>query len=159
MEIVSVLEGDGEVVNVVQGHPYEPMIACSGIDSTIKIFGPDGGRERYHAGQGVNIANPGGGRHSSLGFGFGRRRRRPAQDEDSDAEEAERAESGPNVDKSDDAEAVAPGGLKSRRVPMDKVYEITSQNNAERQRGMGETFMTVREVDLLRILAWVRRTR
>ena len=47
MEIVNILEGDGETVNVVQGHPYEPMIACSGIDSTVKIFGIGGdSRER-----------------------------------------------------------------------------------------------------------------
>ncbi|PYH50004.1 WD repeat-containing protein [Aspergillus saccharolyticus JOP 1030-1] len=45
---VNILEGDSEVVNVVQGtdslfagHPYEPTIAASGIDNTIKIFSPD----------------------------------------------------------------------------------------------------------------------
>lgn len=29
------------MVNVVQGHPTEPMLAVSGIDDTIKIFSPD----------------------------------------------------------------------------------------------------------------------
>ncbi|OCF32192.1 hypothetical protein I316_06106 [Kwoniella heveanensis BCC8398] len=33
-------EGDGSVVNVVEQHPTLPLIACSGIDSTVKIFGP-----------------------------------------------------------------------------------------------------------------------
>ncbi|KAG9535145.1 WD40 repeat-like protein, partial [Aureobasidium melanogenum] len=35
--LVNILEGDGEVVNVLQGHPYEPMLAVSGIDHTIKV--------------------------------------------------------------------------------------------------------------------------
>lgn len=35
--LVNILEGDGEVVNVVQGHPYETMLAVSGIDDTIKV--------------------------------------------------------------------------------------------------------------------------
>ncbi|EXJ69585.1 uncharacterized protein A1O5_07621 [Cladophialophora psammophila CBS 110553] len=69
-KILNILEGDGEVVNVVQGHPYEPMIACSGIDSTVKIFGPGGdSREREAAEKGIDIANPGGSVHSSLRFG------------------------------------------------------------------------------------------
>ena len=36
-KLVNILEGDGEVVNVVQGHPYETMLAVSGIDDTIKV--------------------------------------------------------------------------------------------------------------------------
>ena len=69
-KILNILEGDGEVVNVVQGHPYEPMIACSGIDSTVKIFGPgDDSREREAAEKGMDLANPGSSVHSSLRFG------------------------------------------------------------------------------------------
>ena len=34
-ELLNILEGDGEVVNVVQGHPYEPVLAVSGIDHTV----------------------------------------------------------------------------------------------------------------------------
>ncbi|MBE7181527.1 MAG: hypothetical protein INR71_10030, partial [Terriglobus roseus] len=33
--LVNILEGDGEVVNVVQAHPYEPLLAVSGIDNTV----------------------------------------------------------------------------------------------------------------------------
>ncbi|KAK6537851.1 hypothetical protein TWF694_010753 [Orbilia ellipsospora] len=40
-ELVQILHGDSSVVNVVQGHPTEPMLAVSGIDDTIKIFSPD----------------------------------------------------------------------------------------------------------------------
>ena len=36
-ELVNILSGDGEVVNVAQGHPYEPILAVSGIDHTIKV--------------------------------------------------------------------------------------------------------------------------
>ncbi|KAK5099593.1 hypothetical protein LTR70_002326 [Exophiala xenobiotica] len=153
MEIVSVLEGDGEVVNVIQGHPYEPMIACSGIDSTVKIFGPGGdNRERYDARRGINIANPGGGRHSSLGMMGRARRRRQAGEVDSDTEENEQQQEEVNAD---DPESVVRGGLKSKRVPMDKVYEIISQNNAERQRGVGDAFMTVSDLDDILIRAWL----
>ncbi|KAJ5791167.1 uncharacterized protein N7518_008178 [Penicillium psychrosexuale] len=55
--LVNILEGDSEVVNVVQGHPYEPMIAASGIDSTIKIFSPDRNAQD-DARNGVNILDP-----------------------------------------------------------------------------------------------------
>ncbi|KAH7929484.1 WD40 repeat-like protein [Leucogyrophana mollusca] len=39
-KIVDVLEGDGSVVNVIEGHPRLPLIAVSGIDTTIKLFAP-----------------------------------------------------------------------------------------------------------------------
>ncbi|KAJ6124585.1 hypothetical protein N7471_011902 [Penicillium samsonianum] len=55
--LVNILEGDSEVVNVVQGHPYEPMIAASGIDNTIKIFSPDQ-HAQDDARNGVNILDP-----------------------------------------------------------------------------------------------------
>ncbi|KJA30239.1 hypothetical protein HYPSUDRAFT_81859 [Hypholoma sublateritium FD-334 SS-4] len=35
-----IYEGDSSVVNVVEGHPYLPLVAVSGIDHTIKIFHP-----------------------------------------------------------------------------------------------------------------------
>ncbi|KAJ5654739.1 hypothetical protein N7490_001742 [Penicillium lividum] len=55
--LVNILEGDSEVVNVVQGHPYEPTMAVSGIDSTIKIFNPDRNAQEQ-ARQGINILDP-----------------------------------------------------------------------------------------------------
>lgn len=58
-ELVNVLEGDGEVVNVIQGHPYECMLAVSGIDHTIKIFGADArARERARLGEGTEAHDP-----------------------------------------------------------------------------------------------------
>ncbi|KAE8150332.1 hypothetical protein BDV25DRAFT_129675 [Aspergillus avenaceus] len=56
-DLVNILEGDSEVVNVIQGHPYEPTIAASGIDNTIKIFSPDR-QAQDSARRGVNILNP-----------------------------------------------------------------------------------------------------
>lgn len=128
-EVVNILEGDGEVVNVAQGHPYEPMIAVSGIDSTVKIFG-SGGRERHDAENGVNIANPGGGRHSSLRMG-GRRRRHATLEEETE-----------------DEATVAARGLASRKA-MHKSYEIMSQNDLDRRSGVGDAFITVSVDDML----------
>ncbi|ODM91704.1 DDB1- and CUL4-associated factor 6 [Orchesella cincta] len=38
--LVQVLEADNHVVNNVQPHPFDPIIATSGIDYDIKIFAP-----------------------------------------------------------------------------------------------------------------------
>eukprot|EP00124_Ichthyophonus_hoferi_P003308 Ihof_evm1s280 gene=Ihof_evmTU1s280 len=38
--LVNAIVGDGEIVNQMMGHPLLPVLACSGIDSTIKIFEP-----------------------------------------------------------------------------------------------------------------------
>ncbi|KAJ1964529.1 hypothetical protein GGI12_001374 [Dipsacomyces acuminosporus] len=38
MEIVQIIKGDSEVVNIIEGHPTLPIIAVSGIDSTIQLF-------------------------------------------------------------------------------------------------------------------------
>ncbi|QMW26101.1 hypothetical protein G4B84_001346 [Aspergillus flavus NRRL3357] len=56
-DLVNILEGDSEVVNVIQGHPYEPTIAASGIDSTIKIFSADRNAQE-NAQRGINVLNP-----------------------------------------------------------------------------------------------------
>jgi nuclear receptor interaction protein len=40
-KLVQVLFGDDETVNVAVGHPYEPLLAVSGIDYTVKLFSPD----------------------------------------------------------------------------------------------------------------------
>ncbi|RAL12128.1 WD repeat-containing protein [Aspergillus homomorphus CBS 101889] len=56
-KLVNILEADSEVVNVIQGHPYEPTIAASGIDNTIKIFSPDR-RAQEEARRGINILDP-----------------------------------------------------------------------------------------------------
>ena len=34
---VGIYEGDSSIVNVVEGHPYLPLVACSGLDHTVKV--------------------------------------------------------------------------------------------------------------------------
>ncbi|PPQ98558.1 hypothetical protein CVT24_004049 [Panaeolus cyanescens] len=36
-----IYEGDSSVVNVVEEHPYLPLLAVSGIDNTVKLFAPN----------------------------------------------------------------------------------------------------------------------
>ncbi|KAL8829685.1 MAG: hypothetical protein Q9191_001866 [Dirinaria sp. TL-2023a] len=117
-ELVNILEGDGEVVNVVQGHPYEPVIAVSGIDHTIKIFSPDS-HAQEDARLGINGTMPRGSSGSSSISGRHRRAQRTAPDDESHH------------------------GLRSRKR-MNESYQITSQNDAERQSGMRDAFLTVR---------------
>ncbi|KAJ1773086.1 hypothetical protein LPJ74_000825 [Coemansia sp. RSA 1843] len=38
MELVSIIHGDNEVVNIIEGHPFLPIIAVSGIDCEVQIF-------------------------------------------------------------------------------------------------------------------------
>jgi nuclear receptor interaction protein len=123
-DLVNILEGDSEVVNVVQGtvhsnllgracpltsrllgHPYEPTIAASGIDNTIKIFSPDK-HSQDNARRGINILNP----------------ENPAN------------VLGPSVSNI--------GGLKSCKRMQDS-YSILSQNEAEREGGMNDATLTV----------------
>jgi len=138
-QLVNILEGDGEVVNVVQGtarqasaiisasnraagHPYEPVLAVSGIDQTIKIFSPDA-RAQDDARAGINIATQG-----SSGLSHGRTRfhgRRSHADADQP-------------------------GLASRKR-MHQSYQITSQNDVERQGGNRDAYITVRGPWLPRI--------
>jgi len=40
-------EGDGSVVNVIEGHPCLPIVATSGIDKTVKIFAPSSQRSLW----------------------------------------------------------------------------------------------------------------
>ncbi|KAJ3937232.1 MAG: WD40 repeat-like protein [Lentinula lateritia] len=39
-KIHGIYEGDGAVVNVIEGHPHLPLVAVSGIDHTVKLFAP-----------------------------------------------------------------------------------------------------------------------
>ncbi|KAK5053241.1 hypothetical protein LTR84_002215 [Exophiala bonariae] len=129
MGIVNILEGDGEIVNVVQGHPYEPMIACSGIDNTVKIFGIGGeSRERENAKRGIDVANPGGTTHSSLRFGRRRPTRRVRHGDDDDTDEA------------GEDENVRARGLTSCRA-MHRRDEIVGQNSAEQRHSASNEFV------------------
>ncbi|KAF9057598.1 WD40-repeat-containing domain protein [Panaeolus papilionaceus] len=41
-----IYEGDSSVVNVVEGHPYLPLLAVSGIDNTVKLFASNTSEKR-----------------------------------------------------------------------------------------------------------------
>lgn len=40
-DLVNILEGDGSIVNIIEGHPHLPVVATSGIDSSIKVCSPE----------------------------------------------------------------------------------------------------------------------
>lgn len=174
-EVVNILQGDGEVVNVVQGNPCEPMLAVSGIDSTIKIFGV-GSRERRNAERGIDVANPGGAVHSSLRFG-GRFRMaafEPEDDHDHDRDDAEttnitqaadQTDPSNGVDSDSDDHTIAPNGLASRKA-MHRNYEIMNQNDVARREDDRDDFLTVSagiggvggDMQLLFARAWMLAT-
>lgn len=56
-KITTILHADEDIANVIEPHPYEPMIAVSGIDNTIKIFSADA-KERKRAADGDGIDAP-----------------------------------------------------------------------------------------------------
>lgn len=116
--LVNILEGDNEVVNVVQGHPYEPVLAVSGIDHTIKIFSPDY-RAQKEAEAGVNISSATNGSSGSSSISGRRRAGRGPNNEDEPREE----------------------GLLSRKR-MHQSYQIVSQNDMQRKGGMRDAFIT-----------------
>lgn len=41
-ELINLLRADNHVVNCIQPHPYLPILASSGIDHNVKIWGPFG---------------------------------------------------------------------------------------------------------------------
>ncbi|KAI0576662.1 WD40 repeat-like protein [Pyrenophora tritici-repentis] len=131
--LVNILEGDGEVVNVIQGHPYEPTMAVSGIDHTIKIFSPDAHLQR-NARKGVGVHSSDASVFSSINWE--RRRRNRATDTPTDADGEAAVEAG-----SDSDDEVAPGGLSSRKR-MHQAYQITSKNDMDRKGGRDDYFIS-----------------
>ena len=101
------------------GHPYEPVLAVSGIDHTIKIFSPDH-RAQADAQAGINISSAANG-SSGCSSLSGRRR----AGRDSDMNDWSREE-----------------GLSSRKR-MHQSYQIVSQNDMQRKGGMRDAFITV----------------
>ncbi|KAK5732962.1 hypothetical protein LTR17_010095 [Elasticomyces elasticus] len=144
-ELVNILEGDGEVVNVVQSHPYETCLAVSGIDHTIKIFSPDGrARERARLGDGVSAHDAS--QFSSIAFPRRLTGRRRTTTTTTTSEPAV----APAMEEEDE-EYVAPHGLASRKRMQD-AYRITSRNDVDRQGGNQESYITVPHAQLLQLL-------
>ena len=142
-ELVNILEGDGEVVNVVQSHPYEPMLAVSGIDHTIKIFSPDSrAREAARLGRGVEVTDASG--FSSISWPARMRGRRLPRQSTTTSEPAMARTSTSTegrVEEEDD-DIIAPNGLSSRKR-MQQEYQIVGRNDVDRQGGNNEAYITV----------------
>jgi nuclear receptor interaction protein len=152
-KLINILEGDGEVVNVIQGHPYETMLAVSGIDHTIKIFSPDArARQVARLGQGVSAHDAAS--FSSLSWPRRRGPRRPTAsrqparestlDEDeggASSEQAAAQQQAASAEEDDDY--VAPNGLTSRKR-MHEADLIVERNQRQREEGNQEAGITVR---------------
>jgi nuclear receptor interaction protein len=111
-ELINVLEGDGEVVNVIQGHPYETMLAVSGIDHTIKIFSPDArAREVARRGQGVSAHDPSSFSSLAWPMRIGRRQMRRTVPEGRDDDSTSRVEPALTAEGTCDMRLVLPLGL------------------------------------------------
>ena len=128
-------------ISLAPGHPYEPLIAASGIDSTIKIFSPDQ-QAQFSARNGINlgISSQDSVNHSSLSFGRSRRRAPPPCETIDEPDHV-----GSFNEDADDTESLGTprnGGLASRRR-MQNSYQIISQNDSERQGGIRDAFITV----------------
>jgi len=134
--LVNILSGDGETVNVVQPHPYEPLLAVSGIDSTIKIFSPDA-RARRRA------------RYTNMARNYepaGRNNRQAA--EQPAREQTRQQDDSSDIDQTTDRCF----GLPSSRRMADR-EDILSRNNEERHGGNRDAYIT--QTMLARI--WARR--
>jgi DDB1- and CUL4-associated factor 6 len=138
-------------------HPYEPLLAVSGIDHTVKIFSPDA-RARRDATQGIGITRGDPSEFSSLGLRARRRFQSQSRQQQqgpstttADTDDRQRSTSGPTMPPTtpspsptqypdghfpdeEDEEVVAERGLPSMRR-MDQSYQITSQNDLDRRRG------------------------
>jgi DDB1- and CUL4-associated factor 6 len=112
-------------------HPYEPMLAVSGIDSTVKIFSPDGRarRDAALARNGVSAADTS--TFASIGI------RRDSDDEESEEEDITGSNSSDAEESDDEGESlrVSENGLKSRKM-MKKEYHITTANDMTRRNEM-----------------------
>ncbi|PNS13853.1 WD repeat protein iqw1 [Sphaceloma murrayae] len=153
-KLITILEGDGEVVNVIQGHPYEPLLAVSGIDDTIKIFSPDArARMAARLGSGVEAADSS--TFSSISWpSRARGRRVPRRGTNVTSEPATEADN-PALQASatlapeEDEDFVADSGLTSRKR-IDQAYQIMNENDQARQGGNQEAYITAS--DLLALL-------
>ncbi|EME49597.1 hypothetical protein DOTSEDRAFT_49827 [Dothistroma septosporum NZE10] len=151
-ELVNILKGDEEVVNVIQGHPYETMLAVSGIDHTVKIYSPNArAREIARLGQGISAHDASSSSSTAWPIRIGRRtsRRQGSQTvNDQGTASSEPVVAAPSNEEQQgdsDEDYVAPNGLSSRKRMHDH-YAITQQNDIERAGRNQEAVITVRDL-------------
>lgn len=68
-ELVDILEGDKQVVNVIESHPHLPLVAVSGIDTTIKLFAPARGVPSFSRWNNAETIKKNNARASKAGLG------------------------------------------------------------------------------------------
>ena len=147
-KLVNILEGDGDVVNVVESHPHEPMLAVSGIENTVKIFSPDA-RLQADARRGINILNAEQGSASiSSPFHMPGMRRPPRQQQQQQTRQRAQREleqeqwqivegalhdnDNDEADSASEDEVASPNGLGTRRAMAER-DAILKENLADPQ--------------------------
>lgn len=144
-KLINILEGDGEVVNVIQPHPYEPMLAVSGIDHTIKIFSPDA-RARREAARGISIRKADTANWSSIGT-RNRSRFRPVSSQEASSSMNALVVTNPDEDDEDTAEdltlepAFVSSSMDHRSRPLDDwglEEDIVSEDGLASRKRMGQ---------------------
>lgn len=68
-ELVDILEGDKHVVNVIESHPHLPLVAVSGIDTTVKLFAPARGVPSFSRWNNAETIKKNNARASKAGLG------------------------------------------------------------------------------------------
>jgi DDB1- and CUL4-associated factor 6 len=122
------------------GHPYEPMLAVSGIDHTIKIFSPDHRAQRdARLGRNINIdPNQSSGTSS---ISWSRRRNRTRASENS----TDTVPGDNQISDEDETiiESVQPSNGLTSRKRLQNRHSIITQNDVERAGGNNEAYLTV----------------
>ena len=136
-----------ELTNVA--HPYEPMLAVSGIDSTVKIFSADA-RARNDAALGIGVKAADDSHFSSIGLRHDEEdtASRPSSGRANGQRDTSQDEGHDDDDYDSDIEVVAEDGLPSRKR-MGQEYHITSQNDMNRRTGMHSTYISRGVMQLL----------
>lgn len=68
-ELVDILEGDKHVVNVIESHPHLPLVAVSGMDTTVKLFAPARGVPSFSRWNNAETIKKNNARASKTGLG------------------------------------------------------------------------------------------
>lgn len=171
-QLLSVLEADGEVVNVAAAHPHEHLLlAVSGLDDSVKVFGVDGGMVgRAREGRGLGLGGrgaggwEGGGPRPRRAYGAGTRRaagtllHADGQDPALLAASSSASASSPTTPASAAAAPpdaydtdpstlppTAPHGLACRKRTA-KAYEIVAKNDVDRREARDEQVVLSRAV-------------
>ena len=140
-KLLNVLKADSDVVNVMTGHPHEPMLAVSGIDHTIKIFSPDQ-RAQTDARRGINLATATNPSHGTSRIRPRAVPRAAASTDEAESTQAERLSTQSEDEEALEQERPSNGGLQSCVMSSAEIEQLVQQNDLDRKGGAEETFIT-----------------